>query len=147
MSETNTPLAVSAPAQSKGTVEQAHHIIQTISMTLGIAGALGAAGVWLAANCFVGDVEIKLDKPVQSVSVKVYDKKGQESGYHMSHFQLMPGTYHLEVTPDGAKTRYADVCVKFACKNIVPVAVEPGQDEQPSSGGNHKEHWWQFRRK
>lgn len=146
MSETKTA-AVSPPASSaKSKTEQAHHIIQTISMTLGIAGAIGAAAVWVASNVYLGEVEVRPDKPVQSVIVKVYDKKGQESSFHMNHFQLMPGSYHLEVTPDGSKTQHADIEVQFSQKRLVPVMVVSGQgdstEEQDDSSSKH--HWWQF---
>ena len=154
MTETATPPATTqnqseSKTETKSKVERAQHLVHTVSMTVGVIGATGTALVWLAANVFVGDVVIQPDKPVQSVIVKVYDKRGQDATYHLRQFQLMPGNYHLEVTPDGNKTQHADVEVKFGQKCVVPVTVTSGQDdsagdmEQPSQ----KHHWWQFWRK
>lgn len=149
MPETKTAATTNPPAQTKGKVERTHHIIHTLSMALGIIGAIGGGGVWLAANIYVGDVEIQPDKPVQSLIVKVYDKKGQEATYHLNKFQLMPGNYHLEVTPDENKTQHAQVEVKFGQNNLVPVSVTAGSNENAGDVEEQpqRRHWWQFWRK
>ncbi len=119
----NAESPAQTPAQTSR-VERTHRLIHTASMACGIAGAVGAAGVWLAANIYVGDIEISPDKSVQSVLIKVYDKKGQDATYHLKHFQLMPGNYHLEVTADGGPAQHAEIKVEFGQKCIVPVTVK-----------------------
>jgi hypothetical protein len=55
----------------------------------------------------------KLSKPFTTLTVKAFDKKGQESTFHTPRFQLMPGSYHLEIQADSAKPQHADAEVVF----------------------------------
>jgi hypothetical protein len=153
MTTSSKEALTSAPAATKGKLERTHSVIQTVSMTCGIIGAVGAAGVWALANFYVGDVEIAPSKPVQALIVKVYDKKGQEATFHFNRFQLMPGSYHLEITADNSKPQHTDVEIQFGHKLTVPVTVA---SEAPGSGQElateepdqtQKHHWWQFWRK
>ncbi len=137
------------PAPTKGKVEKAHHLLSLVSTAAGVAGALGATFVWLFASLYVGDVEVQPDRPVGALVVKVYDRKGQSAEYHMKSFQLMPGSYHLEVSADGGPAQHSDVEVRFHEKCPVPVRVAPAgaglENEPDRTEGKH--HWWQFWRK
>lgn len=128
---------------AKSKVEKAGHYLTVASTALGICGVLGTVFVWVTANFLLSDVEVKTDKPVESLIVKVYDRKGEESIFHTPSFQVLPGKYHLDVLPQGAKTVHCDLTVKFGRKAEVPISVVSGMEEQlePESG---KRHWWQF---
>jgi len=128
-----------------GKTDKAGRYLTMVSTSLGIVGALGTMFVWLAANYFTGDVVIKTNRPVESLTIKVYDKKGQEAVYHTPVFQLMPGTYHLEIKPDGGRTIHHDTQVQFNNKTEITVSVLDGNDEPSESrSDSDKHHWWQF---
>jgi hypothetical protein len=119
-----------------------------ISTTLPIIGAIGTLCVWLISTYYVGDVELLTigDKQLSRVTVKVYDPKGHEATYHTPKFQLMPGSYHLEITPEGQATQHADTEVSFNKRTEVKIALtEPQADnEKPADEQNVKKRWWQF---
>lgn len=143
VSSTETPL----PTKSK--VERAHHYLGIASTTIGIVGAIGTLFVWLAANFYVGDLEVKLDRPVTALEIKVYDRKGRESVYHTTRFQLMPGTYEMDVVPAGGSAKRVSATVRFREKTVIKVTVPGSQGE--SEGGDEaperRKRWWQFWRK
>lgn len=123
-----------------------------ISTTLPIIGAIGTLCVWLISTYYVGDVELSTvgDKQLARVTVKVYDPKGHEATYHTPKFQLMPGSYHLEITPEGQATQHAETEVSFNKRSEVKIALaEPQADgEKPEEGEKEeqsgKKRWWQF---
>lgn len=106
----DAPNTNAAKAGGKGRFKET---ITTISTALPIIGAVGTAGVWLAANFYTGEVEITPDRPFNSLEVRVSDKKGQETVFHTPSFQLMPGQYHLEVTVDSQHKQHFDVKTSF----------------------------------
>jgi len=96
-------------------------------MALPIAGAVGTLFVWCAANLYVGDVEVVTDQPTPDLVVNVYNQKGQATNYHVNKFQLMPGSYHIEILPDGKTKIPANIEVNFHSVNRLVVHA-------PSSG-------------
>ena len=126
-------------------IVKANHYLGLISTVVGICGGLGTLFVWLTANFYVGDIEVVTDRPVDSMAIRVYDRKGGETTFHTSKFQLMPGIYHFDVVPAGAITAHADAQVSFAKKTVIPVSVTSGADDS-SGEDTHpvKKHWWQF---
>ncbi len=44
-------------------------------------------------------------------------RKGQATNYHVNKFQLMPGSYHIEILPDGKTKIPANIEVKFHTVN------------------------------
>jgi hypothetical protein len=150
----------------KPRVEKVQSYLAVVSTTLGILGAVGTAFVWLASNVCVGDVEIRPDRSLETVMVKVVDKKGQQATYFSKHVQLMPGSYHLEIgVPDKQPTWHTDVNVQLWKASVIPYAVpdnltqsasstdtsEPqqgsAQDVAGSEASSGKKRWWQFWRK
>ena len=83
--------------------------------------------VWCAANLYVGDVEVVTDQPTPDLVVNVYNQKGQATNYHVNKFQLMPGSYHIEILPDGKTKIPANIEVNFHSVNRLVVHA-------PSSG-------------
>jgi hypothetical protein len=143
------------PAQ-KTKVEKAQSYLTVISTTIGIIGAVGAGFAWVATTFFLGDVQIRPDKPVQTVCVKITDKHGQTAFYYGKDVQLMPGNYHLEIgLPDKAPTQHADVNVQLWKIAVIPWAVPADaaaataittDETNDTSSPDHK-RWWQFWKK
>jgi len=130
------------PSITPNKVESADKTLGVITKVITIIGAAGTMLVWLTANFYTGEVKLKPDHQVSAITTRVCDKKGQEGLYHTSSFYLMPGTYHLEITPDGGEKQIADVEVAFTKTIEIPVtAPDSGatNDEKPG-----KKHWWQF---
>jgi hypothetical protein len=144
---TVTPPQTLVPTKSK--VERAHHYLSIASTTIGILGAIGTLLVWLAANFYVGDLEVKLDRPVDELEVKVYDQKGKESVYHTTRFQLMPGTYEMDVVPAGGSAQRVSATVRFREKTVINVTVPGSKGESAGGDGapEPRKRWWQFWRK
>lgn len=141
---------------------KARETFAVIATALPVLGAVGTVFVWLSANFYVGDVEIVTDKPFNGLTVKAFDKKGQEATFHTPRFQLMPGQYHLEIIPDGCKTEHADTVVEFRKKELIKVAVRNGSEPNDQNDHNgpdqansptdrqedgKKKKWWQVWRK
>lgn len=97
--------------------------LSVASTALPVAGAIGTLAVWLAANFYVGEIQITPDRPFNTLEVRVSDKKGQESVFHSPHFQLMPGRYHLEVTVDSQYKQHADIKSVFRHNTAVPIHI------------------------
>lgn len=132
------PGAIESPSR----VETTQKYLGLVYTSLGIAGAIGTIFVWLAANFYVGDVEIRDNGNVDSLTVRVFDRRGQEYTYHGRKFQLMPGDYHFEVTvPEGPAQKF-DASVRFNELTVLSVAAgSTGQKSGPSR------RWWQFWRR
>ncbi|MBX9878641.1 MAG: hypothetical protein K2Y22_09300 [Candidatus Obscuribacterales bacterium] len=123
-------------------VEHADKTLGVVTKVITIVGAAGTVLVWLTANFYTGEVKLKTDHPVTAIETRVYDKKGQEGLYRTSSFYLMPGIYHLEITPEGGQKQNADVEIAFTKTVEIPVATpETGSDEPAKA---QKKHWWQF---
>lgn len=123
-------------------VETADKTLGVVTKGITIIGAAGTVLVWLTANFYTGEVKLKTDHPVAAIETRVYDKKGQEGLYHTPSFYLMPGTYHLEITPEGGSKQNADIEIAFAKTIEIPVTTPESaasDGEQPT-----KKHWWQF---
>jgi hypothetical protein len=143
---------------AKTKVEKAQSYLALISTGLGVLGAVGTGFVWLLTTFFLGNVHVEPDKPVDTVFVKVIDKKGQSSTYYGKDLQLMPGRYHLEVgVPDRQPTTHADVDVHLWKQVTIPLAVPEatggaGQSAtstaaDQSAAESGKKRWWQFWKK
>jgi len=146
----NPPAAKTRPVDKVG---RAHSYLGLVSTALGVCGALGTLFVWLVASFYVGDVEVRPDKNAEALVVKAYNSKGQEATFHTRRFQLMPGTYHLEITADGGATKHADTEVKFNKMSVVPVVInspaegqfaDRASDAGQQTTGRRHHHWWQF---
>jgi len=135
-------------------VTKAKDVFGLLQAVLTVAGAVGTLFVWLMANMYVGDVEVVPSKPVSTISVQVFDKKGQGTTYNTPHFQLMPGTYHMSVAVDGKAPAHFDTKVEFRRTSTVAVDVAQGpaiaegaQSATPAEEESAKKRWWQFWRK
>lgn len=143
-----------ATKSGESKVTKAKDVFGLLQAVLTVLGAVGTLFVWLMANVYVGDVQVVPSKPVTSISVQVFDKKGQGTTYNTPRFQLMPGTYHMSISVDGKPACHADTKVDFNKTSTVnvEVATEPAiaADSQPSvsqEDANAKKRWWQFWRK
>jgi hypothetical protein len=135
-------------AAGKTAVEKWHGYLALISTLIGIAGALFGLLAWAAMNFLLGDVEIKPDKPVESIMVKVVDKRGQAATYYGRRIQLMPGNYHLAIgLPDKPPTKHADVTVQLWHAVAIPYTVPEAGTASDTAEGNVRKHWWQFWKK
>lgn len=147
MNQTAEKPVVKSGSRSK--IVKAKDTFSLVATAIPTLGLIGTVAVWAASNFYVGDVEIATDKPFTNMTVKVYDKKGQESTFHTPRFQLMPGSYHLEVSTAEAVTQHADTEVAFQKKAVVPVRIvspETTESEPTAETGDDKDgkrHWWQ----
>lgn len=147
MTQNTAPAPVTGPPAQKGKAERLQTYLGVTSTTLGILGALGTAFVWLASSVYVGEVSINTDKPVDSLMVKVVDKKGQSLTYYGTHVSLMPGTYHLEIgVPDINETKHTDATVELWKQTAISYAVPSGAESKQARPEGRK-HWWQFWKK
>lgn len=124
------------PAESNPAPKGSGKLKDTLSLAstaLPIAGAVGTLAVWIAANFYVGEVQITPDRPFSTLEVRVSDKKGQESVFHTPHFQLMPGKYHLEVTVDSHFKHHADIKAAFQKSTNILVHVPAGENVPPAT--------------
>ncbi len=146
--QASTGAASSGSSAKPSPIVKAKDTFSLVATAIPTLGLVGTVAVWAASNFYVGDVEIATDKPFTNLTVKAYDKKGQESTFHTPRFQLMPGSYHLEVSAADAVTQHADAEVAFQKKAVVPVTiVNAGQIEDEATTNEDKEvkrHWWQL---
>lgn len=134
------------PALAQAKTARARETLTLMTAALPVAGALGTLFVWLAANFYVGDVNLTLNAPYENLTVKVYDSRGQEATFHSPRFKLMPGAYHLIVSADQSKPHHFDTKVDFQHVSNVDVDLT-AQGGGTNFDGTIKKRWWQFWRK
>ena len=141
--------SVKEPIQTHNKIVKAKETVSLVATAIPVVGFVGTIAVWAASNYYVGDVVITTDKPYTSLTVKAFDKKGQESTFHTPRFQLMPGFYHLEITADNGIPKHADATVAFHKNAAVAVTIsQPDQQAQEQSeDSSKKRHWWQVWRR
>jgi hypothetical protein len=142
------PEKEAAPAGA-GRSTKVKDTLQIVSTTVSIVGAVGTLFVWTAANFYVGDVEVVADRPYRNLLVDVFDKKGENTTFHVNKFQLMPGKYHLEVSADGKSKHPADLEVQFGQKQQLNVSLAEAQAPAPAETAAKAQeeshhHWWQI---
>jgi hypothetical protein len=134
-------------------IVKAKETMSLVATTIPVVGFVGTLAVWAATNYYVGEVAIEANAPFTSLTVKAFDKKGQESTFHTPRFQLMPGSYHLEIQADNGKPQHVDAQVAFQKVAAVPVEVKANteeasnQDSSEASENQKKRHWWQLWRR
>lgn len=130
---------------------KAKETMSFLATTIPVLGFVGTLAVWAATNYYVGDVQVETSEPFTALTVKAFDKKGQESTFHTPRFQLMPGSYHLEIQADNFKPQHADAEVVFQKVATVPLSIaeKNGESDQVenSSESQKKRHWWQLWRR
>lgn len=139
---------VSSP-QAKAGLEKTQSYLTLTSTLIGVLGGLGTIFVWLAANFYVGEIEIIPERPVEAVVTKIFNKEGHESTFHTRSIKLMPGEYHLEVgiAEADARSQHYDVVVAFGQKNTINLAVPPSLAKKEFSTEKVRKRWWQFWKK
>lgn len=133
-------------------IVKAKETMSFVATTIPVLGFVGTLAVWAATNYYVGDVVVETSKPFTTLTVKAFDKKGQESTFHTPRFQLMPGSYHLEIQADNFKPQHADAEVIFQKIATVPVSITEensaeGNQAEDSTNSQKKRHWWQLWRR
>lgn len=135
-------------------IVKAKETMSLVATTIPVIGFVGTLAVWAATNYYVGEVAIEANAPFTSLTVKAFDIKGQESTFHTPRFQLMPGSYHLEIQADNGKPQHADAQVVFQKIATVPVEVKANTEEANNQDSNDqasenqkKRHWWQLWRR
>jgi hypothetical protein len=125
----DTPQATSKRSQVK-------EGLQTLQTVLAIVGGVGTLFVWGVANFYVGDVEIVPNHPYENLNITVFDRKGQETAYHVPKFQLMPGMYHVEISANGTNKYPADIEVQFGqTRRLLVSLVETPNAQRTANGG------------
>ncbi len=149
----------------KGAISRWHGALNVAATALPVAGAIGTLAVWLIANFYIGDVQLLPDRGYKSIEVIVSNRKGQETIFHSTHFQLMPGKYHLAVTIDAQSRQDADIRTVFRQNIVVPLHMPENMPPHISGslgesnteithkssaelpGEAARRRWWQFWKK
>jgi hypothetical protein len=128
--------------------------ISLLVTALPLIGAIGTIFVWVFAYVYVGNVQIVPEKPFKSIFVQVFSEKGNQSEFHTPQFQLMPGSYFMQVSTDEKAATPCNVVVRFHEKTVValadgePTCAAPELPEEiERSEAPKKKRWWQFWRK
>jgi hypothetical protein len=139
-----TPIHHGGAHAGKTAVEKTQSLLTIVSTAIGILGAIGTGCVWLASTFYVGHLELKSEKEVPGMAVKVYTKEGHESVFHTKWIDLMPGKYHIEVIGPKGISQHEDVSVEFNKTHTLNVAlpVEAKAAEEPTP--KKKKRWFQF---
>jgi hypothetical protein len=95
-------------------------MLTVISTSIGLLGMAGSVFAMGLATFYTGAVEVRPDLDASDVVVKVYTKEGHESVYHTKHIELMPGSYHLEISSDG-RVVHTETKIRFHKTNTIPV--------------------------
>lgn len=148
----NVVAKISAKDSTPSKIVKAKETMSFVATSIPVIGFVGTIAVWAATNYYVGDVVVTTSQPFTTLTVKAFDKKGQESTFHTPRFQLMPGSYHLEIQADNAKAQHADTEVVFQKTATVPVSInaspeDQNSDSENSAAGQKKRHWWQLWRR
>ena len=144
-----THMTEQAQAVKKTRVERMQSYLTLTSTGLGVLGAAGTVLVWLVSSFYTGEVIINTDRPVESMVVKVFDQKGQQSTFYSKQFPLMPGRYHIEVDLPHNEVHGTEASIRFGKTVTIPVAVtgQPSAPEQNTSIAPERRRWWQVWRK
>ena len=122
--------ATPAPA-TKTKLEKTQSMLTVISTSIGLLGMAGSVFAMGLATFYTGAVEVRPDMDANDVVVKVYTKEGHESVYHTKHIELMPGSYHLEISSDG-RVVHTETKIRFHKTNNIPVHFPRAAQSQPA---------------
>ncbi len=115
---------------------------------LPVLGALGTLFVFLAANFYVGYVEVKPTLNFHCIEIHAYNQRGQEAVFHTPRFQLMPDRYHFEIAIDSGSKQHVDASVLFHEKTLIDASAPPltstNSDDSFERSKIRKRHWWQL---
>ncbi|HEY9679733.1 MAG TPA: hypothetical protein V6C76_17150 [Drouetiella sp.] len=139
---------VSEATKRKSKTAKTKETISFLSTAVPLIGVLGTAFVWLAANFYVGTVDIRPSTEYQELSVKVFDQKGEEREFHTPHFLLQPGRYHMTITLDSKNAHQIDTNIVLG--KTTQINVEEKEPEAQATSTDTSEthkHWWQFWKK
>ncbi len=139
------------PEVKRGKVETADTYLGLASKLLTIFAALSTVSVWLYSTYYIGTIEIRPNKSVEYLTVKLYDERGGESVFHTGRIKLVPGHYQVIASADDSNAASSQVDVKFNATTIVPYAVQDkvqtDQDEsvsEESEAAKENRRWWQI---
>lgn len=139
------------PVVKRGRVEAADTYLGLASKLLTIFAALSTVSVWLYSTYYIGTIEVRPDRSVEYLTIKLYDERGAESVFHTGRIRVVPGHYQVVATADDSAASSLKADVKFNATTIVPYAVrdkaQPGSKEsvsEESQSGKENRRWWQF---
>ncbi len=144
--QTNVDPSVAGQSDPKTKTAKTKETLSILSTALPLIGVLGTAYVWVAANFYVGTVDIQPSGEYQNITVKVFDQKGQESQFHTPHFLLQPGKYHLAISLDEKGARHLDTEVALGRTSNIKLVDPQPQTSAAQVTVSHK-RWWQFWKK
>ncbi|MDZ4838139.1 MAG: hypothetical protein SGJ27_30520 [Candidatus Melainabacteria bacterium] len=138
------------PVVKRGKVEAADTYLGLASKLLTIFAALSTVTFWAYSTYYIGTLEIRPNKSVEYLTVKIYDERGAESVYHTGRMKVVPGRYQITATADDSTPSMMQADVKFNATTIVPYVVqeksEPAAEEEESSQKENR-RWWQIWKK
>lgn len=137
------------PVVKRGKVEAADTYLGLVSKLLTIFAALSTVSFWAYSTYYIGTLEIRPDKSVEYLTVKLYDERGAESVFHTGRIKVVPGHYQVVATADDSVPTSMQADVKFNATTIVPYVVREKSLEGTAAtneeeSGKDNRRWWQI---
>lgn len=139
-------------SEQKGRVEKADSYLGIVSKLVTIVAALSTVGFWLYSSFYVGTLELKTNAPVDDITLRLYNDRGEERVFRTDLVKVTPGRYRVVVDANGQQTGQYATDVKFNRVTVLNHSVVPeaapadaARTAQNAEKGNRK--WWQFWRK
>lgn len=133
--------------KKRGKVEAADTYLGLASKLLTIAAACSTLAIWLYSTYYVGTLEIKPSKSVNSLTVKLYDERGMETVYHTDRLKVVPGRYQVILSADDREPTRCQTDVKFNGITVVPYVVQKAEAETETETEDSEisnRRWWQI---
>ncbi len=134
--------------KTRGKVEAADTYLGVASKLLTIFAALSTLSIWLYSTYYIGTIEVRPNKSVEYLTIKLYDERGAESVFHTGRIKVVPGHYQVIATADDSTPTNMQADVKFNATTIVPYAVQEkeesvSEDDKKASAKENR-RWWQI---
>lgn len=109
----------------KTKLEKTQSLLTVISTSIGLLGIAGSTFAFAASTFYTGSIDVRPDFETPGMVVKVFTSEGHQSVFHTKHINLMPGTYHLEISSPNGKVVHRDSKIHFHKTNVIDVKLGP----------------------
>ena len=136
----------------KGRVEKADSYLGIVSKLVTIVAALSTVGFWLYSSFYTGTLELKTNVPVDDISLRLYNDRGEERVFRTDLVKVTPGRYRVVVDANSQQAGQYTADVKFnqvtvLNHTVVPKTAPADAALTPDNAEKGNRKWWQFWRK